>query len=71
MGAALLVAAALTVGIALAQVGEFSFLLATEAIDLHLLSEEGRSLLVATAIISITLNPLIFRLIEPTERWLR
>lgn len=62
---------ALTVGIALAQVGEFSFLLATEAIDLHLLSKEARSLLVATAIISITLNPLIFRLIEPTERWLR
>ncbi len=59
---------ALTVGIALAQVGEFSFLLATEAIDLKLMSEEGRSLLVATAIISITLNPLIFRLIEPTER---
>jgi len=62
---------ALTVGIALAQVGEFSFLLATEAIDHQLMSEEGRSLLVATAIISITLNPLIFRLIEPTERWLR
>lgn len=62
---------ALTVGIALAQVGEFSFLLATEAIDLKLMSEEGRSLLVATAIISITLNPLIFRLIEPMERWLR
>jgi CPA2 family monovalent cation:H+ antiporter-2 len=62
---------ALTVGIALAQVGEFSFLLATEAIDHKLMSEEGRSLLVATAIISITLNPLIFRLIAPTERWLR
>lgn len=62
---------ALTVGIALAQVGEFSFLLATEAIELKLMSEEGRSLLVATAIISITLNPLLFRLIEPTERWLR
>ena len=62
---------ALTVGIALAQVGEFSFLLATEAIELKLMSEKGRSLLVATAIISITLNPLIFRLIEPTERWLR
>jgi monovalent cation:H+ antiporter-2, CPA2 family len=62
---------AMTVGIALAQVGEFSFLLATEAIDHQLMSEEGRSLLVATAIISITLNPLIFRLIEPTERWLR
>ena len=62
---------ALTVGIALAQVGEFSFLLATEAIDHKLMSEQGRSLLVATAIISITLNPLLFRLIEPTERWLR
>ncbi|MBL9165218.1 MAG: cation:proton antiporter [Planctomycetaceae bacterium] len=62
---------ALTVGIALAQVGEFSFLLATEAIEHQLMSEEGRSLLVATAIISITLNPLIFRLIEPMERWLR
>jgi monovalent cation:H+ antiporter-2, CPA2 family len=62
---------ALTVGLALAQVGEFSFLLATEAIDHQLMSEQGRSLLVATAIISITLNPLLFRLIEPTERWLR
>ncbi|WP_428305985.1 cation:proton antiporter [Lacipirellula sp.] len=62
---------ALTVGIALAQVGEFSFLLATEAIDHKLMTEEGRSLLVATAIISITLNPLIFRLIGPMEGWLR
>ena len=62
---------ALTVGIALAQVGEFSFLLATEAIHHKLMTEEGRSLLVAAAIISITLNPLIFRLIAPTEKWLR
>ena len=62
---------ALTVGIALAQVGEFSFLLATEAINHDLMTEEGRSLLVATAIISITLNPLAFRTIEPIERWLR
>ena len=62
---------ALTVGIALAQVGEFSFLLATEAIHHELMTEEGRSLLVAAAIISITLNPLIFRLIAPMETWLR
>jgi monovalent cation:H+ antiporter-2, CPA2 family len=62
---------ALTVGIALAQVGEFSFLLATEAIHHDLMSEEGRSLLVASAIISITLNPLLFRTIAPIERWLR
>ena len=62
---------ALTVAIALAQVGEFSFLLAQEAIAKNLLSPEGQSLLVACAIISITLNPLIFRAIEPLERWLR
>jgi monovalent cation:H+ antiporter-2, CPA2 family len=62
---------AITIAIALAQVGEFSFLLADEAIALELLSPEGRSLLVACAILSITLNPLLFRSIEPAERWLR
>jgi CPA2 family monovalent cation:H+ antiporter-2 len=62
---------ALTVALALAQVGEFSFLLATEAIQLGMLPEDGRSLLVATAILSITLNPLLFRTIDPLERWVR
>ncbi len=62
---------AITVAIALSQVGEFSFLLADEAIRHKLLSDEARSLLVACAIISITLNPLLFRAIDPLEKWLR
>jgi CPA2 family monovalent cation:H+ antiporter-2 len=62
---------AMTIAIALAQVGEFSFLLADEANRLKLLSPTGHSLLVACAILSITLNPLLFRAIEPLEAWLR
>jgi CPA2 family monovalent cation:H+ antiporter-2 len=62
---------AMTIAIALAQVGEFSFLLADEAIRHELLSPTGRSLLVACAIFSITINPLLFRAIEPLERTLR
>ena len=57
--------------IALAQIGEFSFLLADEAMRHQLLSDDGHSLLVACAIISITLNPLLFRRIDPLEKWLR
>jgi CPA2 family monovalent cation:H+ antiporter-2 len=62
---------ALTVAVALAQIGEFSFLLADEAMRDRLLPAEGHSLLVACAILSITLNPLLFRAINPLERWLR
>jgi monovalent cation:H+ antiporter-2, CPA2 family len=62
---------ALTIAIALAQVGEFSFLLADEAIRHNILSETGHSMLVACAILSITINPLLFRAIEPIEKWLR
>ncbi len=62
---------AITIAIALAQVGEFSFLLAAEAVNLDLLAPTGRSLLVACAILSITVNPLLFRCIEPLEAWLR
>ncbi len=62
---------AITVAVALAQIGEFSFLLAEEARRNGLLSEEGHSLLVACALISITLNPLMFRGIVPFESWLR
>ena len=62
---------ALTISFALAQVGEFSFLLADEAIGHKLLTQTGYSLLVACAIVSITINPLLFRAIEPIEMWLR
>ena len=62
---------ALTVAVALAQIGEFSFLLANGALGLGILSEQGQSLLVACSLISITANPLLFRMIDPLERWLR
>ncbi|MBI2400155.1 MAG: cation:proton antiporter, partial [Deltaproteobacteria bacterium] len=62
---------ALTVAVGLAQIGEFSFILAEEALGLGLLSAEGQSLLIACAMISITLNPLLFRTITPVEKWLR
>jgi len=62
---------AITVALALAQIGEFSFLLANEAMGLGLLSADGQSLLVACALISIAVNPLLFRAITPLEQWLR
>jgi CPA2 family monovalent cation:H+ antiporter-2 len=51
---------ALTISASLAQIGEFSFILAELGVGLNLLPEEGRSLILAGAIISIILNPLIF-----------
>jgi CPA2 family monovalent cation:H+ antiporter-2 len=59
------------VAVALAQIGEFSFLLADEARRHQLLPTEGYSLLVACALLSITVNPLLFRLVDPLEKWLR
>jgi monovalent cation:H+ antiporter-2, CPA2 family len=55
----------LTVAAGLAQVGEFSFILATSALALGLLPEAGVQLVVSAAIVSITLNPLLFRAIDP------
>jgi CPA2 family monovalent cation:H+ antiporter-2 len=65
------VRAALTVATALAQIGEFSFLLANEAMGLGVLSGNEQSLLVTCALISIALNPLLFRALNPLENWLR
>ena len=61
---------ALTVAIALAQIGEFSFILSTLGRELGILSAAATNTLVATAIVSIVLNPLLYRSIEPIERWL-
>jgi CPA2 family monovalent cation:H+ antiporter-2 len=61
----------LTVAIALAQIGEFSFLLGNEAMHHQLLAAEGQSLLVTCALVSITINPLMFRALDPLETWLR
>jgi monovalent cation:H+ antiporter-2, CPA2 family len=63
--------AALTVGASLAQIGEFSFILAGLGVTLGLLPVEGQSLVLAGALISITLNPLMFAAIEPVQRRLR
>lgn len=62
---------ALTVSASLAQIGEFSFILAALGVQLKLLPVEGQSLILAGALISITLNPLVFTLIEPAQRWIR
>jgi CPA2 family monovalent cation:H+ antiporter-2 len=62
---------ALTVGAGLAQIGEFSFILAGLGVTLGLLPAEGQSLILAGAIVSIALNPLLFRAIEPVQRWIR
>jgi CPA2 family monovalent cation:H+ antiporter-2 len=62
---------ALTVSASLAQIGEFSFILAALGRSLGLLPELGQNLILAGAIISIALNPLLFKAIEPLQRWLR
>ena len=62
---------ALTVAASLAQIGEFSFILAGLGMTHGLLPPEGRSLILAGALISITLNPLLFGAIEPLQNWIR
>ena len=55
---------AFTVSASLAQIGEFSFILAALGVSLGLLPEQGRDLILAGAILSITLNPAVFRLAD-------
>ncbi|NTV97375.1 MAG: sodium:proton antiporter, partial [Thiobacillus sp.] len=62
---------ALTVGASLAQVGEFSFILAGLGVSLGLLPEAGQSLILAAALISIALNPLAFAAVAPALAWIR
>jgi CPA2 family monovalent cation:H+ antiporter-2 len=62
---------ALTVAVGLAQIGEFSFILADQANKLGVLPREGASVLIASALLSISLNPLLFRSVRPLEKWLR
>jgi CPA2 family monovalent cation:H+ antiporter-2 len=62
---------ALTVSASLAQVGEFSFILAGLGVSLNVLPREGQNLILAGALISIALNPLMFQAIEPVQAWVR
>jgi CPA2 family monovalent cation:H+ antiporter-2 len=58
---------ALAVAIALAQIGEFSFILASQGQGLGILPDAATNALVAAAIVSISLNPLLYRLLDPLE----
>jgi CPA2 family monovalent cation:H+ antiporter-2 len=61
---------ALTVSASLAQIGEFSFILASLGLALGLLPQEGKDLILAGALLSITLNPLVFASLKPVTSWL-
>jgi CPA2 family monovalent cation:H+ antiporter-2 len=61
---------AFPVAIALAQIGEFSFILASLGSHLGVMRSDAVNTLVATAIVSITLNPLLYRAATGLERWL-
>jgi CPA2 family monovalent cation:H+ antiporter-2 len=60
---------ALAVSVALAQIGEFSFILATLGKQLGLLDVSANNTLVAAAIISITLNPILYRGVDRFDAW--
>lgn len=58
-----------TVGAALSQVGEFTFILVGLGVTLGLVPSDALQVVVAAALISISLNPLVFRLVDPVTRW--
>lgn len=62
---------ALTVAGGLAQVGEFSFIFAALGVTLDVLPRDAQNLMLAGALLSITLNPLVIRGLRPVERWIR
>jgi CPA2 family monovalent cation:H+ antiporter-2 len=61
---------ALTVSASLAQIGEFSFILMALGGTLGVLPADAQSLVVAGALISIAINPVLFHAIDPAQRWL-
>jgi CPA2 family monovalent cation:H+ antiporter-2 len=61
----------LVVAAGLSQIGEFSFILGQAGLSFGLLNQDQYSLILAGALISITVNPLMFRSISVTEKWLR
>jgi CPA2 family monovalent cation:H+ antiporter-2 len=61
---------AATVALGLAQIGEFSFIVASAATGLGLLPHDGFQLIVAAALVSIALNPVLFRAVDPIAAWL-
>ncbi|HEV2502200.1 MAG TPA: YbaL family putative K(+) efflux transporter [Mesorhizobium sp.] len=64
------IATALIISASLAQIGEFSFILAELGVGLKLLPEEGRDLILVGAILSIILNPVMFLVVDRLKPWL-
>jgi monovalent cation:H+ antiporter-2, CPA2 family len=60
----------ITIAIGLAQIGEFSFILAALALDLHLFGQNVRDLVLGASILSIIINPLLFRLMKRARPWI-
>lgn len=60
---------ALSVGAVLSQIGEFSFIVGTIGKQYGLVSDEAFNALVATAIVSITLSPLLYRAMPALDKW--
>jgi monovalent cation:H+ antiporter-2, CPA2 family len=58
------ISTALTISVSLAQIGEFSFILATLGLSFRLLPEAARDLILASAILSIMANPALFVLVD-------
>jgi CPA2 family monovalent cation:H+ antiporter-2 len=62
-------ATSLSVALSLAQIGEFSFMLSRVGADLGVLTAQAGNALVAVAIISIILNPVLYRMVKPIDQW--
>ena len=62
---------ALVVAAGLSQIGEFSFILGQTGVSLGLLNQDQYSLILAGALLSITINPVLYRLIPVAEKWLQ
>ena len=65
------VSTALMVSACLAQIGEFSFILAGLGISLGVLPERGRDLILAGALLSVAVNPLAFATVTPINNFIR
>jgi len=61
---------ALTVAVVLGQIGEFSFILAALGKELGVLPEVATNAMIASALVSISINPLVFLLVDPAEKLL-
>jgi len=55
---------AVTVALALSQIGEFSFIMAEQALKFDIMPDEGYDILVACALISLSINPSLFKLVN-------